>query len=136
MKKSKDWKAFMLYRYGYKQGIPSVKSARFWAVMIVMGTYLYKNMKYIKEFAQIMADKLKGKQMGRNLDTLMRNWRLFEFDALLEFVDYVGFHSGFNYGASVEGGQELQAARAKRLVELESPTALSPSGPMRESPTS
>jgi hypothetical protein len=58
MKKSKDWKAFMLYRYGYKQGIPSVKSARFWAVMIIMGTYLYKNMKYIKEFAHILLTPL------------------------------------------------------------------------------
>jgi len=58
MKKSKDWKAFMLYRYGYKQGIPSVKSARFWAVMIIMGTYMYKNMKYIKEFAHILLTPL------------------------------------------------------------------------------
>jgi hypothetical protein len=41
MKKSKDWRAFMLDTYGDTDGIAPIKSARFWAAMLV-GGYLYK----------------------------------------------------------------------------------------------
>ena len=35
MKKNKDWKAFMLDTYGDAEGIKPIKSARFWAAMLV-----------------------------------------------------------------------------------------------------
>jgi hypothetical protein len=42
---------------------------------------------------------------------------MFEFDCLLEYVDYVGFHSRFNHGASNSSPQE-QAKYAKRMVDF------------------
>ena len=117
IKKSKDWKAFMLTEYGDAQGIKSVKSARFWSVMIIMGTYLYPRMKYLREFADVRRADLEGTQLGKTLADLEENWELFEFDCLLERVDYDGFHSRFNWGAA-NLTAEKQAYHVKRIVSF------------------
>jgi hypothetical protein len=117
IKKNKVWKAFMLDEYGDGQGIKSIKSARFWSVMIIMGTYLYPRMKFLKEFAAKMKGALVGKQLGGNLADMLRNEKLFEFDCLMEGVDYKGFHSPFNYSASNSTAQD-QAKYVKEVVTL------------------
>ena len=117
LKKSKDWKSFLLSEYGDACGIKSVKSARFWSVMIIMGTYLFPRLKYLREFAQTRKADLERGQFGGNLDDFERNQKLFEFDCLLERVDYDGFHSQFNHGASNRTSED-QAKYVYRVVNF------------------
>jgi hypothetical protein len=117
VKKEGTWKNFLLDNYGDNEGIKSVKSARFWSVMILMGTYWYKRMKYLLEFAEIMKDSYEDNQIGANLKDLRRNKELFESDCLLEYVDYHGFHKGWNYGAS-NFNSGKQAKKAHRTVKF------------------
>ena len=49
-KKSKDWSSFMCADYGDTDGIPPIKSARFWAAMIIGGDYLYKRIPFMFEY--------------------------------------------------------------------------------------
>eukprot|EP01047_Picozoa_sp_COSAG01_P034077 COSAG01_NODE_2540_length_7478_cov_13.257759_3_plen_128_part_00 len=85
--------------------------------MILMGTYWYKRMKYLLEFAEIMKDSYEDNQIGANLKDLQRNKELFESDCLLEYVDYHGFHKGWNYGAS-NFNSGKQAKKAHRIVKF------------------
>eukprot|EP01043_Picozoa_sp_COSAG02_P014442 COSAG02_NODE_595_length_19813_cov_12.215380_20_plen_640_part_00 len=117
LKKDPTWSAYMLEEHGDDGGIPAVKSARFWSVMITMGQYMYPRLKYLQEFAQSQKARLSGTQLGNNLADMQDNFALFEFDCLLSAVDYAGFHSPFMYGAA-NYSSEKQAKRVQRVTEF------------------
>jgi hypothetical protein len=88
MKKSKDWRAFMLDTYGDTDGIAPIKSARFWAAMLV-GGYLYKRVDYLLEFAE--AKDHSDLQLGGTLEEVKERRDLFEWECLMMSVDYREF---------------------------------------------
>jgi len=97
MKKSKDWRAFMLDTYGDNAGIAPIKSARFWAAMLV-GGYLYKRIDYVLEFAGLKDHS--DLQLGGTLGEVIARRDLFEWECLMMSVDFRGFHSPWNKKAS------------------------------------
>ena len=115
-KKNSSWGAYMLSNYGDDGGIPVVKSARFWSVMIVASDYLYTRFDYIFKFHEAHREVYKDKQIGKTLEYAALNKDLLEFDWLLNAVDYHGFHSPFNKSAQAKGPKE-QAAYVRRVVE-------------------
>ena len=115
-KKNSSWGSYMLSKYGDDGGIPVVKSARFWSVMIVASDYLYTRFDYVFKFHQERREMYKDKQIGKTLEYAALNKDLLEFDWLLNAVDYHGFHSAFNKSAQEKAAQE-QAAYVRRVVE-------------------
>jgi hypothetical protein len=98
MKKDKDWRAFMLFRYGDNGGIKPIKSARFWAAMLV-GMYLYKRIDFmLDEFCE--SKDHSNKQVGGTLEEVRARRKLFKWELLMMGVDYRGFHSPWNKKAS------------------------------------
>jgi hypothetical protein len=90
MKKNKDWKAFMLDTYGDAEGIKPIKSARFWAAMLV-GGYLYKRIDFLEEFMELKnhADL----QLGGTLEEVRTRLELFRWDCPMG-ADGGGVESG------------------------------------------
>ena len=117
MKKDPKWKAEMRTCYEDTVGIPVVKSARFWSIMIVMGQYIYPRLSVLRAYHDEHRARMRGSQFGNNLEDLMEHYETFEFHCLLEAVDYTGFHSPFNYGAA-NRNPEKQAAFIQRCVRF------------------
>lgn len=115
LKKDPDWKSFLHTEYGDTDSIPPVKSSRFWSVMIIMGDYLYPRITALCKFRETMKAKLANTQLGNNLEDLMEQLELFEFDCLLEAVDRHGFHSPFTYRAANESNSS-QARYVQRVT--------------------
>ena len=117
MKKDPTWKAEMRICYEDTVGIPVVKSARFWSIMIVMGQYIYPRLSVLRAYRDEHCSRMRGSQFGNNLEDLMEHYETFEFHCLLEAVDYTGFHSPFNWGAA-NRSSEQQASFVQRCVRF------------------
>jgi hypothetical protein len=118
VKKNANFRAFMGHNYGDYGGIPVVKSARFWSVLITGAEYFLVRASYVWQFHQRTKAVFKRTQIGETLAYGYQSKELIEFDWVLMAVDYYGFHKPWNKRvADLSRTPDQQALSAKETVE-------------------
>jgi len=118
VKKTDDFRAYMRHNYGDYGGVPVVKSARFWSVLITGAEYFLPRAAYVWQFHERTMSVFKKTQIGETLAYGYESRELIQFDWMVMAVDYYGFHKQWNKRvADLSRTPDQQAAAAKETVE-------------------